>query len=279
MGKLNPLTFGFMEFHPRSAADAIENLDPVDAAAFLEDVPGRISAPVLSFAAPWAVASWVELLPPGNAAAIMQHMSYQDATAVLRLVADQPLETLLDELPTLLANRFRRSLTYPEGTVGAWMDPSVPTFSEDTTVAEGLKYLKSKRRLPIPHLIVVGPRKIYAGIVPVSVLLRSAERVPLAQIMDETIEPLPNRALLGSVLKETGWDQYPALPVVGRKGNVLGILPRGSLRKGLAKADREYEVLLGDSIPAQLTAGYFHVLSGLLRILVEPGRNKHQDTI
>ncbi len=278
MSKSALLTLGFLEFHPGDAADALEALDTEDAAAFLDDVPARICAPVLSAALPWAAAAWIEQLSPGHAAAVLSSMDFADAVTALRLVPDAHTQVLLGEVSSTLARSLKRSLTYPSITVGAWMDQSIPTFSEDTTVAEGLKYLKSRRRRPIPHLTVVGAAKRFAGIVSTSELLRSASSIPLSQIMDASVTPLSSRSLLATVLENPSWDSYASVPVVGRKDNVLGSLTRSNLKKGLRNTDIARNSDYAQSIPAQLLTGYLAVVSGLLQMLLDDSANKQPTT-
>lgn len=270
MAEPHTLTLGFLEFHPRVAAEAIEDLDAADAAAFLEQVPARICADVFSRAAPWAAAVWIEHLSAVHAAAILQNMLYQEATTALRLVGEHHREKVLEELPVTTARRYIRSLTYPSATVGAWMDPSVATFGEDEGVANGLKFLKSRRRKPIPHLIVVSERKTFKGMVSATELLRSSPEARLGEITDTSVTPLSNRALLTSVIEDIAWDDFPSLPVVGRKGNVLGTLARSSLRRGMANTGPSADDGSQDTVLVQLAAGYFTVISGLLRVLIEP---------
>ena len=123
------LTLAFLERRPESAAPVLAELDPADAAAFLDSVPGRLAAPVLAMMTPWSAARCLELLTPGRAAAVLRRMAYLDATSLLRLIAEDRFETVLAEMTDALAEDFRNSLKYPKGTVGAWMDYTVPTFS------------------------------------------------------------------------------------------------------------------------------------------------------
>lgn len=278
MAEPHALTLGFLEFHPRVAAEAMEDLDAADAAALLEHVPARICADLFSCAAPWASAVWIENLSAVHAAAILQNMLYQEATTALRLVGEQQREKVLEELPVTTARRFIRSLTYPSATVGAWMDPSVATFGEDESAANGLKFLKSRRRKPIPHLIVVGERKTFKGMVSATELLRSSPEALLGEIMDASVSPLSNRALLTSVVEDLAWDDYPSLPVVGRKGNVLGTLARSSLRRGVANTGTPAEDGSGDSLFVQLATGYFTAVAGLLRMLAASRQTQHRKT-
>lgn len=264
------LALGYLEHHPRQAADAIAALQTADAVALLDSVPTRICADVLAKAVPWTAAAWVENMETEHATAVLQEMLYQDATAIVRLVNEKRRNEVLDGMPTRLANKFRRSLTYPLGSVGAWMDPSVATFDSEATVKEGQKFLKSRRRRPIPYLIVVGERKVFAGLVSAADLVRSAPDATLAQIMDASVKPLSNRSLLGSVLEDPAWDDYPLLPVVGRKGNVLGVLSKKQLRKGIRSRSAPAEADDTDSMLFQLCTDFIAVAAGLARIVSQP---------
>lgn len=263
------LTLRFLETHPKAAAKALEEFDINRAAAFLETVPVRISAPVFGHATSWIAAAWTERLPADRATAVLQQMIYQDATAVVRQMPEANRQTVLEDLPSNLARSFRRSLTYPGGTVGAWMDQSAPTFKETLTVADGMKFIKSKHGRSSPHLIVVKDGKIFSGLVSANDLLRSPTKTPLSQIMEKSVRPLSSSAMLGAILDEAGWDRYSALPVVSSRGSVLGCLQRSDLKRGLDEAGSVAPETHDDSIFIQLFAGYFTVLFGLVRLVMD----------
>jgi Mg/Co/Ni transporter MgtE len=260
----------FLERQPVSAARALEDLDPADAAAFLETVPSRLSAPVVCAMAPWAAARLVESLAPEQAAGLIRNMAYQEAASVLRLMGQEQFDGILVALPKGLAKGFRNSLSYPKGTVGAWMDHGVPSFAAESTVADGLKYAKQRRNRVGSHIFVVEKTGRLAGTVSVGDLLRSAATTALAEIMDRKVSPLSNRAMLTAVESAPAWDEYSMLPVTGRRGNVLGGLTRKGLRRGLIE-DRLTETPVATStFWAHLLAAYLLTSAGLLRFISQP---------
>ena len=278
------LTLAFMEHRPESAARALQDLEPADAAAFLETVPTPISAPVVCAIPPWAAARLVEFLEHEKAAGLLRSMPYKEAASVLRLVAQDHFDNILAALPRGLAKNFRNSLNYPRGTVGAWMDYGVPSFAAESTVADGLKYVKQRQNVVASHIFVVEDTGRFAGAVSVGDLLRSATNTALAEIMDREVAPLSNRALLTAVEWRPAWDEYSMLPVVGRRGNVLGGLTRKGLRRGLIE-DRLIETSAATgTLWAHLLAAYLLTSAGLLRFASRPrtpeleptvGRNRH----
>lgn len=264
------LTLRFLETHPKAAAKTLEDFDIKQAAAFLETVPVRVSAPVFGHATPWIAAAWTERLPANRASSVLQQMIYQDAAAIVRQMSEANRLTLLEGLPSSLARNFGRSLTYPGGTVGAWMDQSAPTFDETLTVADGMKFLKSKHGRASPHLIAVKDGKIFSGIVSANELLRSPAKTPLSQIMDKSVRPLSSSAMLNAVLDVAAWDRYSALPVINSRGSVLGSLQRSDLKRGLDESGSVAPETQDNSIFIQLFAGYFTVLFGLVRLVMDP---------
>lgn len=277
MTETSPLTLAYLESRPASAAKVLEDLDAGDAAAFLGDVPARLAAPVVAEMVPWSAAGCLELLSPDTAAATLRNMPYQTGTSILRLIPKDRFDAILESLPQRLARDFRRSLGYPRGTVGAWMDHTVPTFSEGDSVADGIRYAKRRRGRIDSHIFVVGERGRFAGAVSVSDLLRHDPKTPLSQILDRDVRALSNRAMLAAVSNQPDWDSYPMLPVVGRRNNVLGALGRKTLRRGLVEDHRIRAAFPSGTVVMHLFVAYFHVCSEMLRLVSEPDQRGPQN--
>lgn len=276
MLKEKSLTLDYLQTHPQSAIKVIEALDTAHAAAFLETVPVRLSASVISKASPWMAATWIEKLPLTLAATVLLQMNYQEATAIIRLLTDQVRTSLIDELPSGFSRNIKRSLTYPIGTVGAWMDQTAPTFPDDMIVADGLKFLKSKRGKSAQYLMVVNSGKKYAGVVSANELLHSPSKNTLKEITDESVTPLSSMASLATALNEASWDRYSILPVIGSKGNVAGSLQRSDLKRGLNEIATASPAPSADSIMLQLFGAYAVVLFGLTKLFAEADVPQHQ---
>lgn len=264
------LTLAFLEGQPRSAARAIEGIDRQDAAAFLETVPGRIAGPVIGSMGPWLAAEIVELLSPPVAAGLIRNMDYQDAASLFRLLDKDELAAVLDQLPKSMGRNFRKSLNYPSGTVGAWMDHAITIFNEDNTIGDGLKFVKQRRRRVGSHLFVVDDQRLFLGTVRVGDLLATRAKAPLGDVVNRSLQPLSNRALLNSIRTAPEWDEYLMLPVVGRKGNVVGGLTRKGLRSGLA-ADRAASTsFVSSGMWTHLLSNYLVTFAGLMQLITGP---------
>lgn len=265
------LTFAFLQSRPEAAARVIEELNPADAAALLHTVPARLAAPLADGMAAWAAARILALLPDEQAAGIIRQMVYQNAASLLRLLDADRLQTLLESLPRRLARDFRHSLDYPAKVVGAWMDQSLPSFSLDGSVADGMRFLRHRGSIPLSHLFVVDQNRRFAGVVSIARILQAPSNTPLRQLLDGGIQPISNRAFLASVVDVADWDEHLVLPVVGRRGNVLGGLTRQALRQGLEAQAGAGLSLSPNTMMTHLLTSYFVAFAGLLRVLVQPG--------
>jgi Mg/Co/Ni transporter MgtE len=264
------LTLAFMESQPRSAARAIEGIDRDDAAAFLETVPGRIAGPVIGNMGPWLAAEVVERLSPPAAAGLIRNMAYQDVASILRLLDKDGLAAVFDQLPKGMSRNFRKSLNYPTGTVGAWMEHAVTTFNADNTISDGLKFVKRGRHSVGSHLFVVDDARLFLGTVRVGKLLAAKSMTPLREAMNRSVQPLSNRALLSSIEAASEWDEYIMLPVVGRKGNVVGGLTREGLRRGLAAERATATTFVTSSLWTHLLSNYLRTCAGLMQLITDP---------
>lgn len=256
------LTLTFLDRAPRAAARVLQELAAEDAAALLEVVPARIAAPVVIEMIPWQAARQLELLGAPRAALILRQLRFLDAVSLVRLIRQGPREKIYDELPRRYARRLERALVYPENQIGAWIDPDVPALTVEERVGDALRILGDAENVSHVFLLSANRREL-VGTVPIRELLRSEPSAPLAALGIVKIVPLSNRAPLSSVTFDPRWDECLHLPVVGRRGNLLGGLSRHSLRNGLHAQSRSRRPR-GPSIAYELLGAFFSTCVALL---------------
>lgn len=255
MNRPRELTLAYLELAPQAAARVLENLEARDAAAFLETVPARLSAPVVDSMIPWYAARCLELTGPALAAGILRQLAFDDTVSLVRLLGAQTRDAVCAELPAGFARRLGRALRYPRNQVGAWVDPGAPTLRTSDTVDDALRLLRESA--PASHVFVESEDEgTFVGAVSVKSLLRGRAAMRISLLPIGRIEPLSSREPLAAVAFDARWDEFLCLPVVGRRGSVLGGLFRQALHKGL----REQRV------PADVHAA--SVWSGLLEALI-----------
>jgi len=264
------LTLAFLTHAPQSAAQVLEGIEPEQAAAFLEEVPARISAPVVADMSSWMAARCIERLAAHRAAAVLHNLPFHDTAGLLRLVASERRVAILDALPARLSRRLRNALTYPANTVGAWIDPEIPAFPDSASVADTFRYLSNAPVASHLFLHDVGDGRVI-GAIPVTALMRSAGARPLSDLPLRRIRPLSSRATLSSVAFLDDWDEFLMLPVVGRKHTLVGGLSRAGLRKGLHEHRTTREVIPG-TMTGHVLAALAITFAGFLRMATRAER-------
>jgi len=265
------ITIAFLQRQPAAAARALQELDPADATALLEQVPAGTAGPVLEIMAPWAAATCLENLEPSKAAALVRAMSTQGGASVTRLLPDALRSSVMEHLPRSAARALGATLAYPRDTVGSWMDHRVPTFLETARAREALRYLRTRRRKSGSVLFVVDAERQFVGVVDVADLLRAEEEATLADVVDRDVTPLSNRARLSSVVAAPGWDRFNVLPVVGRRQNFLGALSRGLLQTGLSEGHAQRDKGDAVSLLAHLGSAYLVTALGTVQTIAAAG--------
>jgi Mg/Co/Ni transporter MgtE len=232
MSDHSALTVAFLHEAPRAAAQELQRLRLAEAAALVESVPTRIGIPVLTSMIPWHCARLLEALTAAKAGGVLRQLSFADSVSLMRLVNVERRESILDALPTRFARRLRGALTYAENQVGAWTDPEVPTLSLTDTVGDALRVLQASE--PASHVFVESEgHEKFVGTISVMEILRGSESAELGRLAVESCAPVSNRDALSSLAFDARWDDYLHLPVVGRRGNLLGGLSRKTLRQAL----------------------------------------------
>jgi len=266
MPELPRLTLTFLQRHPASAARAIEALAAEDAAELMRRVPARIATPVFGAMNSVAAARCVARLPVDSASAACAALPWVDASALMRQLEPEFREALLARLPTTTALRFRRSLDYAASAVGAWVEMDVPSITADRSVEEAQHVLSHSPGYSASHLLVTDAAQRYAGAVALTALMRAASSETVGALASRECRPLRDSASIATVATSGDWHLSSLLPVVNYRGELLGGLSLG----GLKRARREFDAPItvpGDSLPAQLLDAYLAAAAGVLRLL------------
>ncbi|WP_298746094.1 CBS domain-containing protein [uncultured Brevundimonas sp.] len=147
-------------------------------------------------------------------------------SAVLRYVRQPRRDQLIAQLPTATALAFRLLLTYPEDTVGAWINTHCLAVAPETLVSEALERLRQSPESVGPYLYVVDADRRLQGMAAMADLLRAGRGATVAQTMQPARHRLSARASLAAAHQHQGWKEYHALPVLQCRPAGRGAAPR-----------------------------------------------------
>jgi Mg/Co/Ni transporter MgtE len=271
MTDVSPLSTAFIVERPQAAAKVLSNLPPVEAARLIAALPSRITAPAVAAMPPLNAAHCIAEMPSTTAASILQNMAFQGAASVLRIVDEACRKEILKDLPRGVRREFLRSLRYPADSVGAWMDQFITPLNGTQTVAEALQYAKQRQRQSGEKIFVVDNAQTYLGTIRISDLLLLDGKTVLSQILEERERSVSSRSTLAVLISDDSWSdrwsETGSLAVVGRKGNLLGVITRTQVKHGLASMRRRPTTLSQESLFTHMFAALVVTLNGLAGLM------------
>jgi Mg/Co/Ni transporter MgtE len=200
-----------------------------DAAAFIESIPTRYAVLVFHALSARESASIVSHLGIDSGTAIIREMEFGAATAVLRQLSRSDCAAYLNELPARQKRYFEMSLTFAPDSVGYCTTTDVSSLTQDQTADEGLRVIKESQHSRMDAVFIVDDNRKYLGAVSVLTLLRSPAVTKLGTLIDSSLPALSPNATLHHVSKFPAWNDCGQLPVVSRRGELIGALNRTSL--------------------------------------------------
>jgi len=268
MASSEELTYAFMEAHPADSARVIERLAPATAAALLRSAPLRLAAPVLRQMLPLAGARCVELMEDGDAAGLLRGVGAQFGVALLRYFGTARRGRLLAQLPSALIIAYELLLGYPEGTVGAWMDPRPLAFPSDMSAGEALDRVRSADETLIADPYVIDRNQRLLGYVELAELLRASSSITLARLARPCTLRLPAQALIAALPEHPAWHDASALPIVERGDRLVGALTHAALLRALSSERNTPAPSRARDALAGIAGAYWFGVSALIEAVV-----------
>jgi len=262
------LTYAFLEAHPLDAARVIERLAPASAAALLQSAPLRLASPVLRQMLPIAGARCLERLDDADTAGLLRGVGAQAGVALLRYLGAERREGLLAQLPTALTIAYELLLGYPEGTVGAWMDPRALALPADMTVSESLERVRRADEALIADPLVIDRNQRLLGHIELADLLRADGATSLARLARPSPHRLPAQALLAGLREHPGWREASTLPVVERGDRLVGAFTHTALLRALSMEQRTPTLHRAEDTLGDIAGAYWFGVSALIQALV-----------
>lgn len=239
MRKLSPLTRAFLEQHPAEAARVLEQVAPASAAALLNTLPLPVTTEVLRHMLAAHAARCLERLKPAAGVGLLRALPAQTGAGLLRYLPPAQRDAWLRELPTNVALSLRLLLSYPEDSVGAWVDARVPALAPATTARQALERARRAKDSAADVFYVVDDDLRLLGTVRLADLIRANARAPLAQLAQRTAPVLAASAPVAAAANNAGWVEYRSLAVVDIDGRFLGALHYPRLVRALAHVRTE----------------------------------------
>lgn len=260
------LTFEYLRQHPEDAARVLERLPVETVVELIQRLPARLAAPVLSAMLPYTAGRCLARLPAAVAGAVIAQSSAARASAMLRLLNEERVDDLFRHVSSGHAARIRRLRSYPDDTVGAWIDSEVVALSGQYSAGEARDHLRDHPDLHLHQLYVVDERRRLVGVVTLGALLHAEAERNLGALSHPAPHTVSTRMSLREARRHRGWARLCALPVVEPGGEFVGELRLGALQQADRRDSAADQELLLPAFEA-LAGGFSATVAEAVRLL------------
>lgn len=232
---LDPLTKDILENHPKLTAEVIRLLSPEEIAALIKNVPAQIGLRMLSPLTQWKCTEIIKILTQKKSIELIQTATIDDATSILRRLPKANYLQLIKHLSNDKKEYIKSVLSYPEDSIGAWMNPVPLTASVDLIIDDVLSLFKNQTSLsdsPILNLHIVDHNHRIKGIIPIAELFLLNPKMRLRKVMNKGYKPLAPYQPLKTVSTYLEWENFSSLPVTDTESVLIGELTQTNLRRG-----------------------------------------------
>jgi Mg/Co/Ni transporter MgtE len=219
----------------------ITRLPPGEIALLTNQIPYLHAAELLILLPDPLAADTLESMLPERQLQVFEELDEEQSVRILALMAPdnaadlvgrlnlEEMQSLLHTLPKRRSERIIDLLRYPEDTVGGIMTNDMVTVPRNLTVAEARRYLREKLKGPdfVFYVYAVESEETQklCGLLSLRNLLTEDDDRKLEDIMDpfvSTLDPLDSAINAAYRVIDSG---LAAMPVVGREGKLVGIVP------------------------------------------------------
>ena len=218
----------------------VARLPPGEIAHMTDMLPYLHAAELITLLPDAKAADTLEILSPERQLQVFEELEEEQAIALLTLMAPDIAADLVGRLPTRIMRRYLNKLPeaqcerltellrYPEDTVGGIMTNDVVSARARLTVGEARQTLSESLKKPdfvlFIYIIDQENSRRLRGVISLRDLLTGDEKQRLEEIMDPYLTTLNPLSPAIEAAYRVIDSHLAALPVVGDKGQLLGIV-------------------------------------------------------
>jgi len=231
MALVRRLADNLIDEHPQQATAVLETMGVDETARLLERSRPASGAALIRRLSPHFAAAALAKLDLQPCARIIDALDHDVAARLLRRLSADVQAALLECISPKHAHGYRTSLSFPDNTAGALMDPEVLALPEDLSAREALKRIREAPEHTRYNVYIVDREQRLVGVLNLRELLLARPRALLSGLMVRDPQRLSAAADRASILAHPGWKDVHALPVVDEAGAYLGAVRYRTLRE------------------------------------------------
>lgn len=215
------------KLEPAALAELLEQLSPAEVkAAFqhLLDAQARL-APIFSVIPRDLLPELLERLDDGLLARLLERLDPDDAVSLFHSIDEERQAPVLERTAPQRAALVQRLLTYSPESAGRRMIPRFVAVPQHATVGEAIRAIRrADRDVPVFYLYVVDDEERLVGVVSLSQLVKSGDETPVREVHTTDLVSVGPEADQEQVARLVSRRHLLAVPVVGDRGQLLGLV-------------------------------------------------------
>ncbi len=214
------------ELHPADLAEIISDLGRADGSTLLESLDPKTAAGALEEVEPDFQASLVKSMPDEKVADVLEEMSPDEAADLLAELPEARSESLLDMMGKQDAADVRKLLSYPDDSAGGLMTTEFITVTAASNASQVMKTIRhsAHEAETIFYVYVTDRKKHLDGVFSLKELVLAEPKTPVSQFMHERVVSVNLRDSQDEVAQVVSKYNLLAVPVVDDEGRLHGIV-------------------------------------------------------
>lgn len=214
----------YLADHPEEAAPLLEERPPRLAAAILERCRPDTAVTALASMAPAEAAEVLTLFADEGGEALLAEIPPSKAAYLFRRVGTEARDRLTAKLRSEQREAVVRLLHYPEGSVGAAMDPTPYALPADIDVATATQRIRRNAAAIRYYLYIVERDHRLCGVLNLRDFVLADPESRLRDNMKTNLTRVRPEMPVSAVPRLPGGAQYRSIPVVDEEELFLGVL-------------------------------------------------------
>ena len=214
------------DLHPADLAEILSDLGRTDGSTLLESLDPKTAAGALEEVEPDFQASLVQSMPDQKVADVLEEMSPDEAADLLAELPEERSESLLDMMGKQDAADVRKLLSYPDDSAGGLMTTEFITVQATNSAAQAMKAIRQSAHEAetIFYVYVTDRKKHLDGVFSLKELVLAEPKTLVSQFMHERVVSVNLGDSQEAVAQLVAKYNLLAVPVVDDEGKLHGIV-------------------------------------------------------
>jgi magnesium transporter len=229
-------------------AEAFQRMEVEEGLAVLQQLEADTAADVLVELPTEIAKAYITELPDTTLAHYLDILPMDDALELREELPDERFEALLHLIPDEDALEIRRLMQYPEDSAGRLMTEDFLEVGPEETMVDVLQRIREtpeEEYEMVNDIYVLDPARHLLGVFSLREAIRSDPNVTAEDVMDDDVVSVPPETPGEEVARQIARYGLYAMPVLDRRGRMVGIVTVDDAQEILEDAATEDVLKLG----------------------------------